>query len=88
MYKDKYTHIIHHLDTVFCADMALDKEDAINLYKKVAHKASIEEEIKLALSDKDISWKEILEKHEVFDAEDEEKARNYLKEILWDPLFD
>lgn len=42
------------------------------------------EELNCAFLDKDLSWKDLLAKHDVFFVDEEKIAKQYAKKILWD----
>ncbi|WP_200960991.1 hypothetical protein [Noviherbaspirillum sp. Root189] len=87
-----YPNITHMLKTVFNAEDGLSIDTAIRIYQRTAVSSgnldALKCELKLAFSDQDLSWKEMLrnDDYEVFDAETENDAREHAKKILWAPL--
>jgi len=90
---DSYPNISHMLRTVFNAEDGLSEDVAIRLYQSSSVNSKNHEELKrelqAAFTNPNVSWKKILlnDDYEVFDAQNEEEAREYAKRILWNPIF-
>ncbi|WP_081644709.1 hypothetical protein [Arenimonas oryziterrae] len=89
----KYPHISSALKTIFNCEDGLSVDVATALYRRNAENSGyiseLKAELEAAFSDYSTSWKGALlnDAYEVFDAESEEEARDYAKQILWDPIF-
>jgi hypothetical protein len=87
-----YPNIIHCLRTLFNAEDGLSEDAAQGLYMRSiessGRKAALVQELKAALVDQSFSWKSALfnDEYEVFDAASEEEARDYARNLLWEPI--
>lgn len=89
----EFPTIVAMLKTSFNAEDGLSEDVSIRLYRKMAILSgdlkALKEELEMAFSSKDVSWKEILynDDYEFFYAETENEARDYAQKILWNSIF-
>ncbi len=88
-----YPSLRNLLISIFSVDVGLEESDEIAALERVLsdpiQKAEIESELKQLFKDKSISWSELLENEEyvVYPADDEEDAKEYVIENLWNRVF-
>ena len=88
-----YPSLRNLLISIFSVDVGLEENEEIAALERVlndlAQRADIEKELRQLFQDASISWTELLENDEyvVYPADDEEDARNYVVETLWDRIF-
>ena len=88
MLPARYARIAHALRTIFNAEDGLSPEVSKELYlRAIANSPSLvglKSELEDALSDPSVSWKEFLcnEQYEVFDAQNEQQAREFASALL------
>jgi hypothetical protein len=91
---EEFPNIKHMLKVTFNVEDGLSEDVAIRLYQRAAKSSAnfeaLKQELQMAFSRTDVSWKEILlnTEYEVFDAENEDEAREYALKILWKPIFE
>lgn len=88
-----YPSIRNLLTSIFSVDVGLEEKDEMAALERVlsdpAQRAEIEEELRQLFQDDSISWSELLENDEyvVYPADDEEDAKEYVVENLWNRVF-
>ncbi|MEX0732143.1 MAG: hypothetical protein WED00_15660 [Aquisalimonadaceae bacterium] len=88
-----YPSIRNLLTSIFSVDVGLEEKDEMAALERVlsdpAQRAEIEEELRQLFQDDSISWSELLENDEyvVYPADDEEDAKDYVIESLWNRVF-
>lgn len=89
----KYPTLRNLFISIFSVDVGLDKSEEIAALERVlsdpVQRKEIEEELRLIFNDVSISWIELLENDEyvVYPADDEDDAREYVEECLWNRVF-
>jgi len=75
------------------AEDGLSEDASIRLYQRAAafgdNRIKLEAELQAAFSRANFSWRYLLcnDEYEIADLETEDEAREYVRHILWDPLF-
>jgi len=88
-----YPSLRNLLISIFSVDVGLEESDEIAALERVlgdqAQREEIEVELRQLFNDEAISWTELLENDEyiVYPADDEEDAKEYVTEILWNRVF-
>lgn len=76
--------------SVYSVEIGLSEEDGEALYFRSLQdpifRKKISAEIDVAFADEDFSWADFLEENEVYEADNEEDARNYAEKIILAPL--
>jgi hypothetical protein len=88
-----YPSIRNLLISIFSVDVGLEESEELAALERVlsdsAQRAEIEQELRQLFHDDSISWSELLENDEyvVYPADDEEDAKDYVVENLWNRVF-
>jgi len=88
-----YPSLKNLLISIFSVDVGLEESDEIAALERVlsddSQRGEIENELKQLFQDEAISWSEILENDEyvVYPADDENDAKEYVVENLWNRVF-
>jgi len=88
-----YPTLRNLLISVFSVDVGLEESEEIAALERVlsdpAQRTEIEGELRQLFQDATISWSELLENDEyvVYPADDEEDAKEYVVESLWNRVF-
>lgn len=88
-----YPSLRNLLISIFSVDVGLVESEEIAALERVlsdpVQRADIEEELRQLFHDASISWSELLENDEyvVYPADDEEDAKEYVVESLWNRVF-
>ncbi|BCG25664.1 hypothetical protein TUM18999_38550 [Pseudomonas tohonis] len=88
-----YSLIRNLLESIFSVDVGLDENGARAALGRVLNderqRAKIESELHRLFSDQSVVWMELLDNdsYVVYPADDEDDAKNYMVEILWDRVF-
>ncbi|RXU69912.1 hypothetical protein CW358_04445 [Pseudomonas protegens] len=89
----KYSSIINLLQSIFSVDVGLERNSEIAILDRILkddfQRREIESELVGLFSDSSVSWVELLdnESYLVYPADDEDDAKTYMVEILWDRVF-
>lgn len=89
----KYSSIINLLQSIFSVDVGLERNSEIAILDRILkddfQRREIESELLGLFSDSSVSWVELLdnESYLVYPADDEDDAKTYMVEILWDRVF-
>lgn len=89
----KYSSIINLLQSIFSVDVGLERNSEISILDRILkddfQRREIESELVGLFSDSSVSWVELLdnESYLVYPADDEDDAKTYMVEILWDRVF-
>ncbi len=89
----KYSSIINLLQSIFSVDVGLERNSEIAILDRILkddfQRKEIESELVGLFSDSSVSWVELLdnESYLVYPADDEDDAKTYMVEILWDRVF-
>ena len=79
--------------SIFSVDVGLEENDEIAALNRVLNdvnqREEIESELRLLFQDDTISWSELLENDDyvVYPADDEDDAKEYVAESLWNRVF-
>lgn len=79
--------------SIFSVDVGLEENDEIAALNRVLNdvnqREEIESELRLLFQDDTISWSELLENDDyvVYPADDEDDAKEYVVESLWNRVF-
>ena len=88
-----YPSLKNLLISIFSVDVGLEENDEIAALERVLsdppQRAEIEEELRQLFQDFSISWSKLLDNDEyvVYPADDEEDAKEYVVESLWNRVF-
>lgn len=89
----KYSSIINLLQSISSVDVGLERNSEIAILDRILkddfQRREIESELVGLFSDSSVSWVELLdnESYLVYPADDEDDAKTYMVEILWDRVF-
>ena len=88
-----YPSLRNLLISIFSVDVGLEESEERAALERVlsdpAQRTDIEQELRQLFHDTSISWSELLENDEyvVYPADDEEDAKEYVVESLWNRVF-
>ncbi|WP_338523930.1 hypothetical protein NUH87_30205 [Pseudomonas batumici] len=88
-----YLSIKNLLVSIFSVDVGLDEGDAFAVLDRVLNdefqRGEIERELYQLFKDRSVSWVELLdnESYVVYPVDDEDDAKAYIVEILWNRVF-
>lgn len=89
----KYPIIVRMLKTLFNSEDGLSEDVSIGLYVRTASSEGVvdalKSELESAFSDTSLSWRQMLanDDYEVYCADTEDEASQYVRRILWAPMF-
>ncbi|EJL84602.1 hypothetical protein PMI15_02081 [Polaromonas sp. CF318] len=87
-----YEYVSHVLANYFSINSELSEEEAIadlrkHFFVNAILKKEIYSDLRQALNDDSFSWKDALQRYDVFHFENENEARSYVVKTIWEPLF-
>jgi len=88
-----YPYLINLLISIFSVDVGLEESEEIAALDRVlsddSQRKEIENELRHLFQDEVISWSELLENDEyvVYPADDEDDAKMFVVESLWNRVF-
>lgn len=90
---DDYSLIETVLAGTFSSSVGFGEDEAISELRKdiesnPVFRKGIEDELKKAFLDHDLSWRALFLEHNVCFFENEDEARSYARKILWDIVFE
>lgn len=86
----KYKVLDDLIDVVYSVDLGLSEEQGEKLLLRMLRngewRVKVSSEVERALSDKEFSWAQFLDEHDICSADSEIDARTYAEKIILRPL--